>query len=205
MKQLNTNSGFSLIELLIGMALFTGLIAVVIAFQSLLSQSEEFGFKTALSIESANASVQTIINELRLAKESENGAYPLEIAQDQEIVFYSNADKDEDIERLRYFLDGSELKKGTINPTGFPATYPSQDETVRIIAQNVTSGTNPIFYYYNQDWPTDQTNNPLATPAPLSQITLVKVSVTVNANPNQPESEISFEPFVQIRSLKSNL
>ncbi|MCH7951949.1 type II secretion system protein [Patescibacteria group bacterium] len=196
---------FTLIELLLGMGIFVALVAGVIAIQAFLAQSEAFSLSSVLTTENANAALQTAMAELRSARQSENGSFPLEEATDQQITFYSNADNDEDIERVRYFLDGTELKKGTIDPVGFPATYPSASEVVKIVAEHIQNGTDPVFYYYNEDWPTDTTNNPLSTPAPLSQVTLVKISVRVNADPDRPEGELTLEPFVQIRSLKTNL
>jgi type II secretory pathway pseudopilin PulG len=204
-KKPKAESGFTLIELLLGMGIFVFLIATVIAIQSLLAQSEEFSLKTVYTIENSNAALRNVTDELRNARQSDAGSFPIELASDQEIIFYSNTDSDEGIERIRYFLDGSELKKGTIDPVGFPVSYPEENEVVKIITEYITNDEDPVFYYYNQDWPADQVNNPLTTPAPLTEVSLVKISIRINADPSQPESEFTLEPFVQVRSLKTNL
>lgn len=198
-------AGFTLIELVLGMGIFVILVTTVIAIQSLLAQGKEFSVQTAFTIENANSALQTIVNELRDARQSESGSYPLETAKDQEIVFYSNADNDNEIERIRYFLKGTEFKKGTTDPSGLPPIYPLENEVIKIIAEHIQNREDPVFYYYNEDWPVDQINNPLSTPAPLTEITLVKISVRVNAESSRPEGEFTLEPFVQIRSLKTNL
>lgn len=198
-------SGFTIVELLLGMTIFSFLLAGVLSFQQLLTQGEEFGVSQALTIESSQNSLQNLVQELRNSRQSDGGAYPLQLADDQEIIFYSNADNDADIERIRYFLEGTDLKKGTIDPQGFPIQYPAQNEVVKVIANYVQNGSNPLFYYYNQNWPADQDNNPLSTPAQLNHVSLVKIEVHINAEPEHPEREFVLEPFVQIRMLKGNL
>ena len=198
-------NGFTLIELLMGMTIFVFLLAGVLALQQLLMQGEEFGVSTAFTIESAQNSLQNLVQELRNARQADNGAYPLQLADDQEIIFFSNADNDADIERIRYFLDGTDLKKGAIEPQGFPVQYPTQNEVIKTIANYVQNASNPIFFYYNQNWPADTVNNPLSTPAQLSNVSLVKIEVRINAEPDHPEREYVLEPFVQIRMLKGNL
>ncbi len=204
-KRYTNESGFSLIELLMGMAIFSFLLLGVFGLQQLLMQGEEFGISTAFTIENAQSSLQNLVQELRNARQSDGGAYPLELADDQEIIFYSNADQDNQIERIRYFLQGSDLQKGTIDPVGFPVTYPPGNEVVTTIANFVQNDTDPVFFYYNQDWPADIINNPLTTPAQLNDVSLVKINVRVNADPENPSSEFVLEPFVQIRMLKDNL
>ncbi|OGY18125.1 MAG: hypothetical protein A2900_05515 [Candidatus Chisholmbacteria bacterium RIFCSPLOWO2_01_FULL_50_28] len=198
-------AGFTMIEILIGMSIFVALLGTVVALQSSLGTSENFSLRTIFTIENANASLRTLTDELRSSRPSEAGSFPLEKADAQEIIFYANVDSDPQIEHVRYYLDGTELKKGTVQPTGFPVSYPSENEQVKTVAEDIRNGASPVFSYYNQDWPVETTTNPLSTPAPLNAVTLVKVSVRVNADPTHPESEFSLEPFVQIRSLKTNL
>lgn len=198
-------AGMTLVEIMVGMGILAFLTAAVIALQTLIAQSEEFSVKTVFTTENANTAVQSMIAQLRTARPSEAGAYPLEEATDQQIIFYSNADTDTDVERVRYFLQGTDLVKGVIDPEGFPVTYPADNEATRIIAEFIQNAGDPLFFYYNQDWPTDTTNNPLPTPADLSQVKLVRVFVRVNADPSEPEGELTLESSAQIRSLKENL
>src|SRR3990167_3437860 len=96
-----------------------------------------------------------------ISRAGDNGSYPLEIAGDWEIIFYSDIDYDGNAERVRYFLADSTLTKGIIEPTGFPITSPAGNEFVKIISENVRNGIEPVFYYYNSNWPLDKVNNPL--------------------------------------------
>lgn len=205
LKVISCRKGFTLVELLVGMAIFALLAIVAISFQKLLIQSESFSVQSVFTLQNANAGLRTLITELRSASVADNGAFPLEEALDQQITFYANTDADTDTERVRYFLDGTEFKKSTTEPEGFPVTYPQQNEVVKIIAEFVSNGSDPIFTYYNQDWPSDQINNPLTTPPQLDEVTLVKISLRVNSTPDVAESELILEPAVQIRSLNAHL
>jgi hypothetical protein len=80
------------------------------------------------------------------------------------------------------------------------------DETVTTIAGSVVnSASQPIFSYFNTDYPADQTNNPLATPvSPVADIRLVKADVYVNIDPFRAPNNIRLESFVMLRNLKDN-
>lgn len=207
MKEKNQQyqQGFTLVELLAGMSLFTILIIVVIGIQTILSRGSNFSLSTALTIENANSALNNTISELKKATYADNGAFPIQQALDQTITFYANLDDDPDIEKVRYFLDGTDFKKGVIQPTGFPITYPAENESVKTVANYIRNGSDPIFFYYNDSWPQDKINNPLTTPPDLNQLTFVRVSVKVNSSPGQPDSEMLLESSAQIRKLKDNL
>jgi hypothetical protein len=57
-----------------------------------------------LAIDEARKGIETMVKEIRMAKEGENGAYPIEYAGDKEFIFYSDIDGDGRVERVRYFL-----------------------------------------------------------------------------------------------------
>ena len=197
--------GMTLVEILVGMGLMLFITAAVIALQSLISQSEDFTVRTIFTTENANTATQEMIADIRAARPADNGAYPLVEAADQQVILYANTDTDTDTERVRFFLYGTELMKGIIDPAGFPVTYPASEEVVTTVAENIRNASEPMFYYYNQNWPSDTSGNPLSTPADLDQVKLIRVFVRVNADPSEPQSEFVLESSAQIRSLKENL
>ena len=197
--------GFTLIELLISMGLISVLGLGIVAIQYFLSQNQIVVWNNYSSIDDANVATSQMVREIRTARYGDNGAYPIEDALDQELIFYTNVDSDQDTEKVRYFLSGTILSKGVINPVGFPVTYPSGSEVVFPISQIVRNGLTPVFYYYNGDWPTDTLNNPLALTNRLSATKLVKVYLRLNAKAADPTSDYVLEPYVQIRMLKENL
>ncbi len=196
------NAGFTLIELIVVMAI-TGILSLgILALQRVMSNSSLSTLGSYLNVEEANRGIITMVKEIRNIRAGDNAAYPLERAQDQEMVFYSDVDFDGDTDKVRYTLSGTQFIRGVINPVGFPATYPSSDEKIKVIAENVQNGSNPVFYYYNGDWPDDTVNNPLPSPARLSDTKLMKVRLEIG---NSTDNLYILESYVQIRMLKNNL
>src|SRR3990170_2544827 len=73
--------------------------------------------------------------------------------------------------------------------------------TFKILTEDVRNGIDPIFYYYNGDWPADTLNNPLAQPVRLSDTKLMKVYLKLNTE-DDPSSDFILESYTQLRILK---
>jgi len=203
-SQFPNRKGFTLIEILVVAGITVVLAGGLLSLQYILGQTQVAVLRNYTSVDQANANISTMVRELRNLQVADNGAYPLERALDTEIIFYSDYDLDGQAERIRYFLSGTQLSKGVIEPTGFPATYPSADEKVKVVAEDVRNGTTPIFYYYNGDWPDDTTNNPLDTPTRLSETKLMRVNLIINQT-TDTNHDFVLDSYVQLRALKQNL
>jgi hypothetical protein len=145
------------------------------------------------------------VREIRSARASDNGAYPLEIVNDNEIVFYSDGDYDGITERLHYYLSGNNFIKGIIKPEGYPVLYPPNQEKITVLSENVRNAGVPIFYYYNEDWPDDIINNPLSQNSRLANTKMVRIYLRLNTQHNLPDKDYVLESFAQLRMLKGNL
>lgn len=201
----NLQNGFTLVEVLISTVIIVILGGGILTLIFIVSQNRLVTFRNLLNVDQTNAQVSLMVRELRNIRTGENGAYPLEEAGNQEIIFYSDIDYDGQSEKVRYSLSGTQLLKGVIEPTGFPAQYPSNNEKVKVLTDSVRNGDEPIFYYYNGDWPADTVNNPLPQPVRLSETKLMKVNLILNTNKDEPETNFSLESYVQLRMLKQNL
>jgi len=204
-KKNNSQTGFTLLELTITVGIF---IIIVFAWNDFALQSfrsAAFGQEQLEAIRQAQKGVEIMAKELRELSLAESGSYPLVLADDQEIIFYSDIDQDIYSERVRYFLDGTDLKKGVIEPTGNPITYDLNNEIISIISTNVRNDTLPVFIYYNGDYPADTINNPLPSPARLIDTKLMHVFLRININPLRSPNDFDLETEVQLRNLKTNL
>ncbi len=202
-KRLASQKGFTLIELLVGMTIAVSLVGLIILLQVHLSEDQLFLLKKSLSNQGANESLTQIKKELRNVQPGENGDYPLFIAQDYQIGFYTDVDFDSEIERVRYFLQNGVLSKGTIEPNE-SYQYLEENEIIKIINEDVRNTDQPLFSFYNGNWPDDQENNPLETPAPFDEIKLIKIYLQINTE-YDPNSDFISESFVSPRILKENL
>lgn len=105
------NKGITLIETVVALGIF---VIIVIAWNSVIVQSyrsAEFGRQQQDAIREAQKGIEIMTQELREMSTAENGAYALDTADDNQIIFYSDIDKDIYTERVRYWLDGTSLKK----------------------------------------------------------------------------------------------
>lgn len=197
--------GFTLVEVLVASVLIAVLGLGILGLQYTLSQNQLMIWRSYLSVDEANSNTRSIVRELRTARSGDNGAYFLEKADDQEIIFYSDIDFDKKAEKIKYFLDGTSLKKSVIEPEGYPISYPQEKETLKTLTDNVRNGAAPVFYYYNGNWPADTENNPLSLTNRLSNTRLVKVYLRINTDSLNPNLDYVLESFSQIRMLKENL
>lgn len=203
------NKGFTLIEVMVSIGVLGILLGVIYAFiiesykfQSFVSEQND-----AISI--ARDGVEELLYELRETDIADTGAYPIELANDQEFIFYSDVDTDILTERVRYFLEGTTLKKGVIEANYDAEADPPYDynnpETITTVSTSVQNGSNPLFYYYNSNYPGDTVNNPLATPADPTEIKLIKINLQININPYRVPDTYLLENYVQLRNLKENI
>lgn len=195
--------GITLIEILMAVFLFMIIIATVAVFFNFFFDSYYFAYNENQNIDQAKYSVDRFSTEIREARVSEEGAYPLETADDQEIIFYSDADNDGRIERVRYFLDGTQFKRGIVEPGYPPVMYDPGSEIVSVVSDYIQNDTVPIFSYYNGDWPGDTVNNPLAFSYRLLETRMVGVQLLVNTSPNSIENLV-ISTKTLIRNLKTN-
>jgi len=153
--------------------------------------------------EEARKAFKVITEETRPLSPSSLGAYAIAEASPSSFIFYSNIDSDPLKERVRYFLDGTVLKRGIIKPSGDPLSYNPDDETTSEIIHNVANDTTPLFSYYDSDY--DGTTPPLGEPVNVSSVRLVKITVLIDKNPSQPPAAITMATQVSMRNLKDNL
>lgn len=207
MRENNKGSGgYSLVEVTVAVFLISVSLMALLGLQRFVGDTTRFSFEEMQAVEEARSGVDTLVREIRETLQSENGSYPLARADDQEIIFYADIDDDAEVERARYFLENAELRKGVIQPTdGIPAGYPESDEEVFTVAQFITNGTEPIFYYYDGNWPLSAEGNPLDTPSRLVDTKYMRVFLKVNVNPARVPRDFELSSGVQLRNLKENL
>lgn len=96
--------GISYIETVIAIALSTMILTAVFSFVVHLYRVNSFAWQQSLAIEEARRGIDAMVKEIRSAQTSESGAYPIERADDKQLIFYSDVDNDGLVERVRYYL-----------------------------------------------------------------------------------------------------
>lgn len=190
---------FTLIETIVTIVIFTLIIGVISSFVVLGYRTQNYTWQQSQAIDEARKGVEMMVKEIRGAREGDDGSYILEKADDYEFVFYSDVDKDGAAERVRYFLDGTDFKKGVTEPTGWPIQYPAEQEEITVLSESVRNQP-PIFHYYDGDG-----QEIIELPARSKDTKLMKLYLVINVNPNRSPQDFVLESAVQIRNLKTNL
>lgn len=202
----HTLRGMTLVEMLMAIAVM-GIVMQGFSYLFLRSwDTNKFILEEGLASTSASRANSQILIQLRGVKQADNGAYPIASADDFDLTIYADIDSDGTTERVHYFLDlpNDQMKRGVTEPDSstLPVSYPSGDQVVDVLANFVVNESdNPVFYYYNDDYPGDTTNNPLATPASVGNIQLIRVKLLVNIDPVHAPNNINIESFVDLRNL----
>lgn len=196
--------GLTLMETLVAIAVFLLASLIIFYFMVQSLRTQNFSIEQAMAISEAQRGVELLIKELRETMPADTGAFPLNYAQTQELVFYADGDRDSVVEKIRYFLNGTNFSKGVTKPTGAPLAYLAQNEAITIISRYVRNGATPVFTYYNENWPGDVIHNPLAAPADVDAIKLVHIYLKINVFPEKAPMDFDLESDVSIRNLKNN-
>ncbi len=148
--------------------------------------------------------LQQVVDDARRAEPSSVGAYPIVVASSTEFTFYANINNDNLRERVRFWVQNEELRKGVITPTGSPLTYESANEEVTVLAHDVKNITLniPLFSYYDDTF--TGTEEALSQPVTTTAVRLLKVDLVVDVNPISSPVPVRAETFVQVRNVKLN-
>jgi len=197
-------AGFTLLELIIAMAIFGLVAAGVVTFSLYYLNSYSFSLAETQAVSQAQNALTMMLREIREARMSEDGAWPLFLLTETELSFYGDVTNDGMSDKVRYFIEGGQLKKGVIEPTGNPIAYLPENEKIKVVADFVDNAGSPLFTYYNGDWPADQINNPLIASERLLNTRYIEIYLIININPNTVEP-YGLRSGVQLRNLKDNL
>ncbi len=197
--------GFTLIELIVGIAIFTILaLGIIVLVSNILTSSSQQSGLLADSDQGRKLAFR-IMGEVRNGSTSNTGAYTLATADAQQLIFYSNVDGGVDIERVRYYLASGSLYRGIVKPTGSPLTYNLGSETSSVVQKNVANGAIPLFYYYDDTY--DGTSDTfLAQPVNVTDVRMIKLNLRVYNKAGKTNTNYyTVTASGTIRGLKTNL
>lgn len=200
----NKSNGMTLVEVLVTASILVVVMMAVVAFQYDVINYNRSTQIRLTNIQDATSILKVIARELRASAISANGSSAINTAATSSLIFYADIDSDGLPEQLRYYLLDNTLHRGVVKPSGSPAVYNPAQETVKIIATGiVNSSTTPIFEYYGSTYA--GTSTAMTYPLTLASIRLVKISITLDTDPNKPPPAKVYSTQASLRNLKDNL
>ncbi|MBL8030622.1 MAG: type II secretion system protein [Candidatus Doudnabacteria bacterium] len=197
--------GFTLAETIVSIFAFAIIMLGLVALTSQIFTGANKQSQVLADTDQARKVGYGIINELRNAQTGNNGAFPLEVAQNQQIVFYSNADRDNTIERIRYYLSGGKLYRGVVEYNG--SAYNTTTEVSKIVQNNVANSTStPLFLYYDSSYVGSSTQAALSQPINLTNVKYVRLNMQILNKAGLKDINVyTLNVGGAIRNLKTNL
>jgi len=193
------SKGFTLIEIIIAITIFTGLALTISSFGLDISDFGIFLGESVTGQYEIQLTLRGMVSEMKSMNQSVSGAYAIESVSQNSITFYSDIDGDGLTEKIRYFLDGNILKRGLTKASGSPLAYPAGDEDIDETVHNVLASAGNIFSYYDSSYTGSQAA--LNFPVNIPLVRLIKINITVDQNPADTISQINLSASVNIRNL----
>src|SRR3990167_1424496 len=109
--------GFSTLETLMWIGMFVLTMGAIMSSILYFYRVNTVTINQASSVASAQRGVDTMVRTIREAAFASDGAYPVISLADNQFAFYADLDADPFIQKVRYYLSGTTVIEGIVNPT----------------------------------------------------------------------------------------
>ena len=193
---METTRGMTFIEVLVWISVFT--IAMLAIVSTLLSfyKTNTYTIEQADAVTYAQRALEQIVRTIREGAYSSQGAFPIVSLAANDFVFYADVDSDALIERVHYYISGTNLMRGILDPTGDPPDYVGI-ETASVIAEYVRNTAQGIslFRYY------DEIGSEITNYTNWTAVRFVTVNLAVNVNVAALPNQLTLSSSAAIRNL----
>jgi hypothetical protein len=155
-----------------------------------------YSMQEASAVTSAQRGIDTMVRTIREAAYASNGAYPIVSIAANDIIFYADVDGDSGIERVHYYIQGTNLYEGVLDPSGDPPSY-SGSEVATVIAENVRNTAESLnaFTYY------DTVGSQITNYASSSILRFVTANISVDIDTNRPPAAVVIRSSAAMRNI----
>ena len=198
--KLQANKGFTLLETVIVLAILVIVMGALVSSIRFFYRSNTHALEQSFAINSARIGIEKMVKDIREVAFSDEGAYPVISMASSSLVFYSDIDEDIFVEKVRYFLDGTNLRKGVVNSSGDPLTYDDNNELISLVSDNVRNNAEvtDIFSYF------DTSGAPITNNASTTELRFVTVEMVVNVNPARLPNNFTLRSSATLRNVRES-
>ncbi|NTV22736.1 MAG: hypothetical protein HGB03_04250 [Candidatus Yonathbacteria bacterium] len=192
--------GLSIVETIVTVAAATVVLIGLISFVLSLYRTNIYAVEQSFAINSARRGIERMVRDMREATYSDEGAFPIIFASPYEFYFYSDVDRDDNVERVRFYIENGLLKRAQTKAVGIPPTYPGNADTTSLVSDHVRNVVNtiPMFRYY------DTAGNEVSNLSHVTDIAFVVVHMIVDINPYRLPNDFVLQSSASLRNLSEN-
>jgi type II secretory pathway pseudopilin PulG len=195
-----SKSGFTLMETVVVIAILIIVLGALTSSIRYFYRTNSHALEQSFAINSARIGIERMVKDIREAAFSDEGAYPVISMATSSFSFYSDIDEDIFVEKIRYFLDGTDLNKGVTNSSGDPLVYDDSDEVVSLISDNVRNNADSIEFFSYFDTSGTQVTNLAST----TDLRFTTIEIVVNVNPTRLPNNFTLRSSAALRNVKEN-
>ena len=160
----------TLVEIVVVIGILVLIMIAVSSFQVNILKNTKSSQDSLSNLEDAKTILRTMVNELRIASQSDNGDYPIVEASTSTLIFFSDIDHDGSQEQVKYFISDNDLKKDIIKST---------NETVLTLSNNITNDAHTlVFEYFDSIY--DGSGSSLVQPVAPTNVSLIKINLMIS-------------------------
>lgn len=188
--------GFTLIETLVWIVVFTAAMFATVSSLLYFYRTNSYAIEQATATASAQRGLEQIMRVIREGAYSSQGAFPIVSIDEHDFIFYADIDDDALIERVHYYIDGTDLMRGVVEATGNPPDY-TGSETTTVVAQYVRNVDQEIatFRYF------DELGVEITNYANWTAVRFVQVALAVNITEGTLPNQYTLNSSAAIRNL----
>ncbi|MBC8465118.1 MAG: hypothetical protein H8D63_01990 [Parcubacteria group bacterium] len=196
--QHNNTRGMSLIEAVVAIGMATIALSAIASMTISFYRTHRYTIEQSFAINSARKGVERMVADIRETTFSDDGSFPIELMDAHELIFFSDIDRDDRIERVRFSLEDAVVFRGQAESTGDPLAYPADDDTIQQVSDNVRNEEygQALFRYY------DEAGNEILDYNEVMDVRFVTVQVVVNINPERLPQDYTLQSSATLRNLR---
>jgi len=188
--------GITMIEALVWIAVFTAAMLAIVSSLLYFYRTNSYAIEQATATASAQRGLEQMMRTIREGAYSSEGAFPIVSVAADDFIFYADIDSDALIERVHYYISGTDLIRGVTEASGNPPSY-TGGETTTVISEyvrNIAQGLTTFRYY-------DELGSEITNYANWTAVRFVKVTLAVNVNIATLPNQLTLNSSAAIRNL----
>ncbi len=185
-----------MLEVIVWVSVFTFVLGAIVTSIIYFYRTNTYTLGQATAVSSGQRGLDNMMRVIREAAYASDGAYPIISMATSSFSFYADVDTDPSIEKIHYFLQGTSLFEGIVNPSGDPPVYTGAEATSTIAEyiRNIAWATSTFTYY-------DKNGALMTDYSKIVDVRFVTVKLMVDVDTKNLPPELTLRSSAGMRNL----